>query len=313
MRRKAILRLFVLAMAGIAGLLAAGAIASPVTFDYDALGRLVRVVQEDGRRIVYSYDAAGNRTAREFGLAVPFVRTITISGSGPVDLRSLADAQGYDGESPATITYVINAGTVITGASGGGAGVDTGSWPGGVAISLTLNNQGTIRGGGGSGGRGGDGGPSPGSSGDSGGAAINARVNLVVNNSGGLVQGGSGGGGGEAGHAKWVSADQAWEPWDGGGGGGGGWPNGGGGAGGTGLFGGRNGSPGSSGTPASGGTSGDFGGTGGGPAALAGTKGGNFITDFTTFGGSGGAAGAAIRKNGNSVTVTGGTVTGAVG
>lgn len=34
-----------------------------VTYDYDAIGRLVKVDYGDGRAIEYTYDASGNRTS----------------------------------------------------------------------------------------------------------------------------------------------------------------------------------------------------------------------------------------------------------
>lgn len=35
--------------------------ASAETYSYDALGRLIQVVTDDGHTITYAYDAAGNR------------------------------------------------------------------------------------------------------------------------------------------------------------------------------------------------------------------------------------------------------------
>lgn len=294
--------LLALAITGLSAILAGPTLASPVTYSYDALGRLVRVAYEDGRTIVYSYDAAGNRTAKESVISVPFVKTITISGSGPVNLRSLADAQGYDGQSPATITYVINAGTTITGAANGGNGLDTGTWPGGVAITLTLNNAGIIRGGGGRGGGVSD--FSNGLPGSAGGHAVMARTNLSINNTGGVIQGGGGGGGG---------GDMVVDPWTfdvaNGGGGGGGFPNGSGATGGCGSSSnGANGTTSGGGRGGSGCTSGSARGTPGANGGGAGQAGRGGLGQ-----GANGAAGSAVRKNGNSVTVTGGTVTGAVG
>ena len=38
--------------------------AGSVSYEYDALGRLERIVYDDGTVIEYVYDAAGNRTSR---------------------------------------------------------------------------------------------------------------------------------------------------------------------------------------------------------------------------------------------------------
>ena len=44
--------------------LAAEATAGSVSYEYDALGRLERIVYDDGKVIEFVYDAAGNRTSR---------------------------------------------------------------------------------------------------------------------------------------------------------------------------------------------------------------------------------------------------------
>lgn len=38
--------------------------AGSVSYEYDALGRLERIVYDDGTVIEFTYDAAGNRTSR---------------------------------------------------------------------------------------------------------------------------------------------------------------------------------------------------------------------------------------------------------
>ena len=40
------------------------ALAGSVSYEYDALGRLERVVYDDGTAVEFVYDAAGNRTSR---------------------------------------------------------------------------------------------------------------------------------------------------------------------------------------------------------------------------------------------------------
>lgn len=51
-------------LAGIAATLsAAAAFAGSATYTYDSLGRLSKVVYANGVTIIYSYDAAGNRTS----------------------------------------------------------------------------------------------------------------------------------------------------------------------------------------------------------------------------------------------------------
>lgn len=308
------------AMANLFVMSAGSAVAQSITYQYDELGRLKKATYGSGAVTEYTYDAAGNRTL--VNTSAPFVATVTITGSGPADLRSLANAAGYTG-GDANVTFV-NAGT-ITGNSGG-PGVDTGTWPAGYTIGLTLSNTGTIRGGGGPGG-------------GVGGDAIYARFALTINNAGGTLQGG-GGGGGPGG--EWTSYQYDGEgvlvqtkDWLSGGGGGG-WPNGSGGPEGGPAIPADivtdNANPGSAGTTSGGGAGGAGGSAGTGRATGAGGAGGGIATagatgsvatgTETTSGSiirtktspiSGGAAGYAVRKNGNTVTRTGGTVSGAEG
>jgi YD repeat-containing protein len=40
----------------------APAIADAMSYEYDELGRITKVIYDDGSVVVYAYDAAGNRT-----------------------------------------------------------------------------------------------------------------------------------------------------------------------------------------------------------------------------------------------------------
>lgn len=301
------------------------AYAETVDYTYDELGRLTRAAYENGCVIDYTYDPAGNRTALDQpqctappGPPPPpppppgFNATIQITGTSPVNLRTLANSAGYNGAEDAHVLYQLASNITITGAAGapstpGGAGISTGTWPtGSQTIELTLQISGKVRGGGGNGGAG------NGGAGSAGGDAIacQAPVSITVN-AGGEVRGG-GGGAGAGGRGRQNAGGEFFLY--GGGGGGGGAPNGPGGAGGTATNG--NGAGGSAGTNSGGGAGGagsdgigGDGGAGGGFAA----SGAAGETAFNA-GGAGAAGGYAIRKNGHTVPVTNnGTITGTVG
>lgn len=220
-----------------------------------------------------------------------FSATINVSSGAAVNLRSLADAAGYSGQSDASVTFYVPNGVTITGLSSGGIGIDTGTWPNtsySIALTLIVQSGATVTGGGGNGG-------SFGGYGLDGGDAIFVRVPMtggITIDAGGLVQAGGGGGG-----AKQTNGIGKF----GGGGGGGGAPNGEGGAPNSGSI--ADGNPGDDGSGSGGGAGGSPGGGAGGSFGF----GGAAASDGTP----GGAGGYAVRKNGNAVAVTNnGTMTG---
>lgn len=254
----------------------------------------------------------GGVTTRQATVTVTsgaFTATINVPGGAAANLRTLANAAGYDGARDANVTFVVANGATVTGGAGapnGGAGIDSGVWPTTTfAITLALQVSGIVQGGGGSGGAGGSGAGDAGAVGGAGGDAIACRLNMSVTvNAGGVVRGGGGGGHGGNGDTTGTV-----EPISkGGGGGGGGAPNGPGGAPGA-STGPPQPSAGASGTSSGGGA----GGSAGGAATTVGSAGGAFAA---SGGGSpnptGGAPGFAVRKNGNTVAVTNnGTIVGA--
>lgn len=284
--------------------------AQSANYTYDPLGRLTRVVNADGSIVEYNYDAAGNRTSvvRSGGPPAPFIATIAVPSGGGVNLRTLADAAGYNGAKNATVTFQLTSNATVTGAAGapgGGIAIDSGTWPTvNYTISLTLQVSGKVYGGGAAGGSG------NGGVGGGGGDAIHCRLPMSITvNSGGEVKAG-GGGGGAGGRGRINQSGEIF--FYGGGGGGGGAPNGPGGTGGGGDNG--NGATGSPGTVAGGGAGGANAGGGDGSAGGAFATAGLAGQSAFQAGGAGGAAGFAIRKNGNTVPVTNnGVITGTQG
>jgi YD repeat-containing protein len=267
---------------------------------------------------VRATDSASDTGSRAYSIVVGTGATTIqlVTGTGE-NLRTIANSNGYSGSSSANYTFVVGNAVTVTGAAGGGVGIDTGTWPAGVTLTLQVNSGGIVRGGGGNGGKGGGVSGtllvSP-VAGGAGGDAVQCHANIFITvSSGGTVQAGGGGGGGggvvgggtgggPGGYAQDVPGS----------GGGGGAPNGAGGAGNIGYPAGSS-SPGSAGTTTGGGAGGttDLPGGGGGTYATAGSAGAN---GNAKPGAAGGAAGYAIRKNGTGCTVTnGGTVTGTVG
>jgi len=282
--------------------------AQSATYGYDALGRLTSVTYPNGTVVTNTYDEAGNRIQVQTGsTSSAFNATIQITGTGPVNLRTLADTAGYNGAQNAIVLFVIASGVTISGSAGtptGGIGIDSGTWPtSSYNIALTLQVLGKAYGGGGAGGSGNSG------AGNVGGDALYCRLpmSVVVNSGGEIGAGGGGGGGGGRGRVNQGGEIFIY----GGGGGGGGAPNGPGGAGGVAADG--NGSPGSAGTVSGGGSGGaSSGGQGGNGAAFGAT--GTAGDNAWQAGGAGGAAGYAIRKNGHAVMMSNnGSVAGAVG
>lgn len=154
-RRVMFARLFLAGL--VAALLQTPARADTAQYVYDAHGRLVRVTYSNGVVVDYSYDNAGNRTQVVRTTSPPppppstFTQTIAIIGAGPVNLRSLADAVGYNGAQNANVTYTLASGVTITGVAGnanapnGAIALDTGTWPTGTyAISLAIQITGNV-------------------------------------------------------------------------------------------------------------------------------------------------------------------------
>lgn len=298
---------------GLVALSARDALADTVTYQYDALGRVIQATYSGGITVLYTYDAAGNRTEVVRTDGSPYSATLAITGSSPVNLRTLANQNGYSGITNATITFQLGSGVTIMGAFSGGTGIDTGTWPSATkSISLALEINGNVYGGGGQGGIGSD---INLYSGSGGGDAIACHENISITvNAGGSVKGGGGGGGGGGG---WMidNGGGEWESFRQGGGGGGGFPNG---------FGGDGAHVGATGTTSGGGAGGaasagprpsGAGGAGGGPAASGafGSASSGMETAFIvkTSPGGVGQGGYAIRKNGKTVSVTNnGTIVG---
>jgi hypothetical protein len=230
---------------------------------------------------------------------------VTINLTSASNLRTLANNAGYNGASGVQYQFVVPAGTTLMGSSGGGAAIDTGTWPTGVTLSLIVN--GNVFGGGGNGGAGSNSGAGGAGSGGGDAVTVHAPISVTVNSGGAVEAGGGGGGGG--GYVYVVQSHFTGTV--GGEGGGGGFPDGIGGPGSQGSTG-PAASPGANGTTSGGGAGGTGGPSGGagGNAASAGAAG----ATATGAGGAPGPAGYAIRFNGNSVGVSNnGTITGTQG
>ncbi|MFN3465252.1 MAG: hypothetical protein ACK4X1_14380 [Terricaulis sp.] len=238
-----------------------------------------------------------------------FNATIDLSSSSTgVNLRTIADANGYTGSSDANITFEVESGVTITGLAGngtpGGIAIDSGTWPVGsysITLALVVKNGGKVYGGGGS---------ITSGPGTDGGDAVYCRVPLsvTVNAGGELKSGGGGAGRGEGWLNFGTDAEgQYFETPYPGSSGGGGFPNG---------VGAANGTPSGGGAGAAGGSVGGGrstgGGGNGGGAGAAGAAGsaatGSESARWAKWPfplGAGGIAGYAVRKNGHTVPVTG--------
>lgn len=264
----------------------------------------------------FTFNATGpGGTSSNATVSVTVQANPTIMVTSAANLRTLANNAGYTGISGVQYQFEVPASATIMGSAGGGTAIDTGTWPSGVTITLTV--KGKVYGGGGTGGKG-AGVTVSGSVGGNGGDAVSAHSPITITvNSGGAIAGGGGGGGGGR---YFTTSTPGGQVSNGGGGGGGGFPNGTGGSGGisagTPIQG--DGSPGAVGTASGGGAGGAGGGSNGGGGYLeTGGSGGGQGTSGSAgvLGGSaGGGAGYAIRKNANTVTVTNnGTITGTQG
>lgn len=220
------------------------------------------------------------------GNSGPFKRTIIIpGGAGSQNLRTLANAAGYDGTRDVDLTFIVLDGTTLNG------GIVGGAWPEAQLRTIALNIAGSVHGAPGVGGSpyGGAGNAFPfAQSGSAGGDAINCTIPMQITLAPtGTISGAGGGGGGGGGWALTTGPiGEEVTTYGFGGQGGNGFP-----------------------LQTAGGLKQDFSagnGGNGGAAATAGnpgspsTKGGA----ATNYGpGNGGAAGWAIRKNGQNVPV----------
>ncbi len=107
------------------GIATATALAGTITYDYDELGRLKRVIHEDGRQTVYTLDAAGNRVAFTTTPPPGFLQFSSATYSVAENVASLTITVSRVGGSygAATVSYstanaTATAGSDYTAASG---------------------------------------------------------------------------------------------------------------------------------------------------------------------------------------------------
>ena len=237
------------------------------------------------------------------------IQTINLVVNSDTPNYNIANAAGNPSD-PVNVILTNNA--TIYSTNTGAAALTTGSFANGSTV--TIVNNGSIVGAGGAGGAGAYvtevlGAGVNATNGGDGGDAISLQYNVIIDNTNGNIYGGGGGGGG--------GAAGTGPAYGGGGGGGGGAGGSVGGNGGTGLGAGTSGDNGSSGD-VNGAGAGGAGGSGSGVTGNGG-NGGGYGNDGVNGGtgswlnfGYGGGAGNAVRRNGFSASITGGTVLGAV-
>jgi len=130
--------------------------AETVEYEYDALGRLVRVRYATGATVDYDYDAAGNRTqvVSAASSGSRFTATIPLPSSTAIELGSFAAAAGYDFARNATIEFLVPNGVLIDGFIEDGE-FYTALWFGGfgwrfdlydIQLTLRVQSGGAVRG-----------------------------------------------------------------------------------------------------------------------------------------------------------------------
>ena len=212
----------------------------------------------------------------------PMNLTIDFYSNNGVNLRTLAERNGYTGEYPLALKVEIPSNITLGAPDELTPCLDTGVFYAGTTILLV--NRGKLYGHGGTGGNGGSTASGAGQPGTAGGTALYARNSVNLVNAGTIAGGGGGGGGGQGG----VSAQGG-----GGGGGAGSIP----GSGGTGF------QTGGLGTNQVGGIRGQ-GGTGASEGGNGGQIGGVGAAGSGGSGGAGGAAGYSLRSAGGGPVIT---------
>jgi hypothetical protein len=135
-------------------------------------------------------------SGRQLGASARITLALTLSANARnVNLRALANAAGYQGTAPVDLKVTIAAGVVIGSTSTSTYSLDTGTWPNGTRLTMTIASGATIAGCGGDGGNNGGGLNAGGSPGTAGGPALRVQVPITITNSGTIGGGGGGGSG----------------------------------------------------------------------------------------------------------------------